>query len=72
MAKIPTKCPACNSKNYLVVSKKKNNTGQFSVGKALVGTALLGTAGAIIGGMSGKKKVVIKMRCKDCGYEEEY
>ena len=68
---IPYKCPACQSRNYRVVSKKKYHSG-FSVGKAIVGSALFGTTGAIIGGASGKKKYIVKMRCKDCGYEEEY
>lgn len=71
MARIPNKCPNCKSKNYRVVSKTKYREG-FSVGKAVLGAALFGTPGTIIGGMSGKKKFIIKMRCKDCGYEEEY
>ena len=72
MSRIPSKCPICQSKNYRFVSKRKVNTGQFSVGKAVVGTILFGTPGTIIGGASGKTKMTIKMRCKDCGHEEEY
>lgn len=71
MSRIPRKCPSCQSINYRVISKTKHREG-FSVGKAIVGTALFGTPGTIIGGMSGKKKYIIKMRCKDCGYEEYY
>jgi len=71
MARIPVKCPNCQSRNFRVMSKTKYHEG-FSVGKAVVGTALFGTPGAVIGGLSGKKRYIIKMRCKDCGYEAEY
>lgn len=52
-------CPKCNSKQVMYGNQK------LSVGRAVVGGAMFGVAGAVLGGVSGKK---VQFKCLKCGY----
>ena len=67
---IPSKCPCCNSDNWVTVNLESNKSG-FSVGKAAVGAIAFGPLGIIAGGL-GKKHTYITKVCKDCQYVQSY
>lgn len=52
-------CPKCHSKQIMYGNQK------VSIGRAVVGGALFGAAGAVLGGVSGKK---VEFKCLQCGH----
>lgn len=53
-------CPKCHSTSVTLTDKK------LSIGKALVGGILAGEVGAVLGGLSSKKVILV---CMNCGHK---
>ncbi len=73
MAYIPMSCPSCHAsypqwKNVATDNYQAGISGK----KAILGGVLFGPAGAVLGGLSGKKKQAKTYICTKCGFSHTY
>ena len=66
----PENCPSCGAPFRDGWSYVGDSNGGVSVGKAALGAIIAGPVGAVLGGISGKKKY--NFYCNHCGFSSQY